>query len=154
MKEPEKKVDSSWKDKIEKERVVEEPETPQEPVEQKAPAPPEPAVDQPAEQPAEQPVEQPVENAATTEDGRPPLGQPVLTSLVSQLAMQAMYSLGLVQMPDGSAPEADLEQAQYLIEMLALLEEKTEGNLSDEEDKGLADTIHQLRMAFVAVTNK
>lgn len=147
MKEPQKKVDSSWKNKIEKERDVEEPETQDEPVKEEATAEPQPSCEQPDDQPA-------ADTDDTSADERPPLGQPTFTSLVSQLTMQAMYSLGLVQMPDGNAPEADLEQAQYLIDMLALVEEKTEGNLTDEENKGLADTIHQLRMAFVAVTNK
>jgi hypothetical protein len=146
MKEPEKKVDSSWKDQVENERIVKKTEDPQEPVENEPTAAAGPAAEQPAEQPAA--------DAEPAEENRAPLGQPGLTPLVSQLAMQTMYSLGLVEMPDGQAPPADLEQAKYLIELLVILQEKTEGNLTDEETAALTETLHQLRMAFVAVTNK
>ena len=41
------------------------------------------------------------------------------------------------------------EASTHLIELLAVLEEKTQGNLSDEESKELSGVIHELRSRFV-----
>jgi hypothetical protein len=45
--------------------------------------------------------------------------------------------------------EPDLELAKYNIDMLETLEEKTKGNLSEDEAKVLAETLNQVRMAYV-----
>ncbi|MCD6287854.1 MAG: DUF1844 domain-containing protein [Candidatus Hydrogenedentes bacterium] len=142
MKEPEKKVDSSWKEQVEKERTGKRSDDKeQKPVEEIKSSAVEPE------------TESKPETKTKQQTGRAPLGKPEFTSLVTQLAMQAMYSLGLVEMPGGERPQADLEQAQYLIDLLAIIEQKTTGNLTDDEQKVLIETLDQLRMAFVAVTN-
>ena len=48
--------------------------------------------------------------------------------------------------------EADPDHAKFAIDMLEVIAEKTKGNLSPMEEQGLGDILHQLRMAFVAVT--
>lgn len=76
------------------------------------------------------------------------------SSLVSMLATQAFYSMGLIGNPeDGSVPEVNLELAKYTIDMLNDLEEKTKGNLSEEEEAILKAATAQLRMAFVKVSS-
>ncbi|QDU91003.1 hypothetical protein Pla175_44190 [Pirellulimonas nuda] len=72
--------------------------------------------------------------------------------LVTSLVSEAMISLG--QMPHPLTGKAGVQrhQAKYLIDMIGVLKEKTEGNISAEETSALADVLHQLRMAFVAVT--
>ena len=50
--------------------------------------------------------------------------------------------------------EADPEHAKFAIDMLNVIAEKTKGNLSPGEAQGLEDILHQLRMAFVAVTTQ
>ena len=42
-----------------------------------------------------------------------------------------------------------MELAKYNIDMLETLEEKTKGNLSEQEEKALANMIGQVRMAYV-----
>lgn len=75
------------------------------------------------------------------------------SSLVSMLATQSFYALGLIGNPeDGSAPEPNIELAKYTIDMLNDLEEKTKGNLSKEEEEILKAAVSQLRMAFVQVS--
>ena len=54
----------------------------------------------------------------------------------------------------GDVVAPDLEAAKFNIDMLAMLEEKTKGNLSPEEAGLLEQTLHQLRMAFVQLTGK
>ena len=77
------------------------------------------------------------------------------TSLVTELATRASLALGLMQMPgDTKAPKLDLPHAQYVIDTLAMLQQKTAGNLEPDEAALLDDALYQLRMAFVSVSQK
>ena len=71
--------------------------------------------------------------------------------LVSMLATQAMIGLGQIPDPLENKPAVKLEVAQHHIDMLGVLEEKTKGNLTDEEENMLSNIAYQLRMAFVAI---
>ncbi len=77
-----------------------------------------------------------------------------LSGLVSMLATQAFFALGLVRAQGEPAEEKepDLEMAKFNIDLLDMLEEKTKGNLTDQESKLLQDTLNQLRMAFVQMS--
>jgi hypothetical protein len=57
-----------------------------------------------------------------------------------------------MQGPGGQAIPADPEVARFHIDMLELLQDKTKGNLTDEESKTLSATLHELRMMYVQVT--
>jgi len=57
-------------------------------------------------------------------------------------------SIGGYRLPDGKVVPPDLNQAKYHIDLLGLLEEKTRGNVSDEEGQTLAAVLHHLRMQF------
>lgn len=74
--------------------------------------------------------------------------------LVSMVATQAFFALGLIRLKGEPETPPDLEAAKFNIDMLAMLEEKTKGNLSPEEAGLLEQTLHQLRMAFVQLTGK
>ncbi len=82
--------------------------------------------------------------------GAPPPASMML--LVTTLATQAMGAMGLMPDEHGVALPANLDFARHFIDMLSVLEEKTKGNLSDDEKVYLGDALHQLRMAFVAVS--
>jgi len=75
-------------------------------------------------------------------------------ALVSMLVTQALFALGLLQIEGETEQkkEPDLEMAKYNIDMLEALEEKTKGNLTEEEQKVLENTLNQVRMAYVKVT--
>jgi len=66
----------------------------------------------------------------------------------------AMAMMGLLPNPDGSKPETHLGMARHLVDMLGVLEEKTKGNLNQEEAAALNENLHQLRMAYVAVSQQ
>lgn len=80
-----------------------------------------------------------------------PDGPPSLGMLVSSLGMQAMMHLGLVEDPATKQAHLDLPHAQYVIDLLSVVEEKTRGNLTPEEDELLKGTLGELRMIFVKV---
>jgi len=72
--------------------------------------------------------------------------------LVSMLATQAMFAMGLIQPEGQEKREPDLELARYNIDMLEALEEKTQNNLDGKEANMLKQAIDQLRMAFVKLS--
>ncbi|MFG0257490.1 MAG: DUF1844 domain-containing protein [Phycisphaerales bacterium JB043] len=72
-------------------------------------------------------------------------------SVVRMMATQALMYLGAF--PDPQTGQAILapEYAQYHIDLLGVLEEKTRGNLSDDESKELHDLLRELRERFVQI---
>ena len=73
--------------------------------------------------------------------------------LITSFATEAMIALGQLPHPLTQKVETNLDQARYVIDMLQMLQEKTRGNLTTEEETVLKDLLHQLRLAFVAVQN-
>jgi len=82
---------------------------------------------------------------------RGPLPEGNLAALISMLATQALFALGLLQIKGQEERKPDLELAKYNIDMLSTLEDKTRGNLTDEEQKVLSNTLSELRMGYVKV---
>ena len=69
--------------------------------------------------------------------------------LVSTMATQALANLGQIPDPIEGKPVIRKPLAKHFIDTLAVIEEKTTGNLTDEEQEMLQGTLHQLRMVFV-----
>ena len=80
---------------------------------------------------------------------RGPLPEGDFAALISMLVTQALFALGLIQVEGQKDKEPDLELAKYNIDMLETIEEKTKGNLTEEEKKMLESTLSQVRMAYV-----
>ena len=81
---------------------------------------------------------------------RVPLPKGNFAALISMLTTQALFAMGVLKV-EGQEKEPDLEMAKYNIDMLETLEEKTKGNLTEEEKKVLENTLSQVRMAYVKV---
>jgi hypothetical protein len=71
---------------------------------------------------------------------------------IASLYMTAMLQLGLMH-EEGGQPRIDLIGARQTIDTLGLLGEKTKGNLSSREENFLQNSLYELRMAYVEVTN-
>lgn len=76
------------------------------------------------------------------------------TSLVNQIATQVILALGGVEDPRTGRRYVDLGLAKYHIDTLSVLEEKTRGNLSDEEKKLLDTALYETRMQYVAMAQR
>lgn len=70
--------------------------------------------------------------------------------LVSSLATQCMFALGLVAPQGQTQVMVDLDQAQYMLDMLAIILEKTKGNLAPEEEGALKQAISELGDVYIA----
>jgi hypothetical protein len=71
--------------------------------------------------------------------------------IVSSLATTAYSALGLLADPAAGPRHRDLAVARQMIDWLAVLEQKTRGNLSFEESDLLSRVLYELRLAYVEV---
>ena len=70
----------------------------------------------------------------------------------ASIYMSALIQLGLAA-PPGEKPSVDLIGARQTIDTLAILQEKTKGNLTPAEANMLQNCLYELRMAYLEVTN-
>ncbi|MFA7693805.1 MAG: DUF1844 domain-containing protein [Candidatus Hydrogenedentes bacterium] len=86
-------------------------------------------------------------DAGTASEGTDGIN-PYLDGLLKMLGSQAMYSLGLI----GGQGQAvvDLDQAREMIEMIGMLREKMQGNLSNDEQALFSEFLAELHRLFTA----
>ena len=94
------------------------------------------------------------EKKKAEETRREPLPKGNFAALISMLVTQAFFAMGLLQVKGQEPKDADLELAKYNIDMLETIEEKTKGNLTEEEKKVLENTLSQVRMAYVQISEQ
>ncbi len=75
------------------------------------------------------------------------------TQFIGGFAVQTLVHLGRMSNPMTGETSVDLANAKYSIDILGILQEKTNGNLSGEEGEYLANLLRDLRMEYVAVLN-
>ncbi len=73
-------------------------------------------------------------------------------TLVQQFYLSAMLQMG-AGTQEGQRPRVDIMGARATIDLLAVLAEKTKGNLSDAEDRLLQSVLFELRMAFLELSS-
>lgn len=75
-------------------------------------------------------------------------------SYVFMMYQSGLIALGRVENPIAKATQVELEEAGGIISILEIIEEKTSGNLSLEEERTLKMAIDSLRFAFVEESAK
>lgn len=84
-------------------------------------------------------------------------GQPAMPAMNFDRLVQSLYMTAAVQMGAGAAPNEqpriDILGARQSIDMLNVLDEKTKGNLTEEEKRLLQNALFDLRMSFLEITN-
>jgi len=80
---------------------------------------------------------------------QPPVG---FEHLVQQLYLTAMLQMG-AGTQEGQRPRVDIMGARASIDLLAILAEKTRGNLTDAEDRMLQSVLFETRMAFLELSS-
>jgi hypothetical protein len=117
-----------------------------------APSPRAAPAGEPAE-PSRRPAPAPAEPEAEAEEEFE-VGAPGFDTLVSYLSTTAMFQMGLLAGPGGERIPPDLVNARRTIDLLEILQEKTEGNLTAEESKLLEDILYELRMSYVEMEKR
>jgi len=75
-------------------------------------------------------------------------------TLVSYLSTTAMFQLGLIAGPGGERIPPDMVSARRTIDLLGVLQEKTRGNLTEDEARLLDSVLYELRMTFVELEKR
>jgi hypothetical protein len=130
--EPKLVIDTDWKEQIAKEK-----EAAASADQELSPSVPETVESEPSSEPSE------------VKSDFPPPPPATFDVLISMLFTQAMAMLG--QMPDPVSGESTVNKpyAKHYIDTLDMLNEKTSGNLSEDESKMLSEALHALRMMYV-----
>ena len=91
------------------------------------------------------------EPASADEQPLPPLPPASFAELVTMFATQASVSLQQSAQPEEKQRSEHLGYAKHFIDLLAVVQEKTKGNLTDDEANMLENILHELRMAYVSL---
>ena len=97
------------------------------------------------------------ENSAETKPAeeadapKPPLD---FSTFLLSLYSSAVYHLGGIQDPVSGKTTLDLDLAKQNIEFISILEEKTKGNLTEEEEKLFSHSLYDLRLRFVEASKQ
>ena len=83
-----------------------------------------------------------------------PLPPATFTFIVLSLRTQAEMQLGLMHFDEEQKPEPDLLMARHSIDLMAVLLEKTRGNLQLEEQRFLENSLTELRFRYVQVSDE
>jgi hypothetical protein len=121
----------------------------------------EPSATATVEQTAESPSKGIAETPPYTEAGQQPDSRPAtsaaeitFSSFVLGLSTQTLMYLGEIPPAPGQSKQLDLPAAQQMIEVLAMLGEKTKGNLDTGEEAMLGNALFDLRMRYVELARK
>ena len=83
-----------------------------------------------------------------------PEQEELFTYLVSNFYSSAYIQMGKIANPITDEVEKDMEQAQFTIDLLDMLKEKTEGNLTEKEQNFITRAIRELKMNYMEEKKK
>jgi Domain of unknown function (DUF1844) len=85
----------------------------------------------------------------TTETTTPPLPEVSFTGLIFSLSSSALFHMGEIADPATGEKKKDLGLAKHAVDTIAMLREKTAGNLTPEEQKFVENVLTDLRWRYV-----
>jgi hypothetical protein len=96
-------------------------------------------------------------NQAQKPAAKAPAGRPAAARMpeasfdliVEQYVTQTLFALGAIAHPVTGKRERNLDLAKHYIDMLAVLETKSKGNLTAEEQQVLDSSLYEMRMQYV-----
>jgi hypothetical protein len=94
-------------------------------------------------------VEKAEEDEQTTASEDYPLPEINFPTFIFSLNSSALVNLGVIEDPVTNQKEKNLLLAKQTIDILGMMEEKTQGNLSDDEANMLKTMLYELRMLYV-----
>ena len=98
---------------------------------------------------AAKPDEADKEPDAETQEPPPQFPEINFATFVVSLNASALLNLGAIEDPASGAKNKNLPMAKQTIDILSMLQEKTAGNLSEEEESLLKNILYDLRMMYV-----
>lgn len=97
-------------------------------------------------EPGQEPESRSGEKPQQPSTEHPPI---TFSAFLVSLSTQALVCLGEVASPEDGQIHKDLDAARELIDIIAMLKDKTRGNVDPEEEKLVENILYDLRMRFV-----
>jgi hypothetical protein len=88
------------------------------------------------------------------ERGQGPLPEVSMATFIFSLSSSALVHLGEIPEPETNQAIVDLPIAKQIIDTLGMLQEKTKGNLDQEEERLLNAVLYDLRMRYIQKSGK
>ncbi|MFA5362561.1 MAG: DUF1844 domain-containing protein [Candidatus Omnitrophota bacterium] len=82
--------------------------------------------------------------------GKPQHEEPDFNFFITTFSLQAAIALGEIANPVTNKKEENLSQAKFIIDTIAVLKDKTKGNLTGEESTLLENVLYELRMVYIS----
>jgi hypothetical protein len=79
--------------------------------------------------------------------------EPNFQIFLTSLLMQAMIAMGKMENPVTKKRDKNMEQARFMIDTISILKAKTQGNLTEQEQKMVDEALSSLRMIYVQEKN-
>jgi len=79
----------------------------------------------------------------------PPMPEANFSTFIFSLNSSVLFHLGILPDPKTGEKDKNLVLAKQTIDILSMLQEKTKGNLSDDESKMLKNILYDLRILYV-----
>jgi hypothetical protein len=102
----------------------------------------------------EQKSARPEEAPGEEEQARGPFPEVTLATFIFSLSSSALVHLGEIPEPETNRTEVDLPIAKQIIDTLGMLQDKTKGNLDQDEERLLRSVLYDLRMRYVQKSGK
>lgn len=90
------------------------------------------------------------EKEALKSEGKFVAPEPDFNFFITTLALQASIALGQIPNPETNKAEYEPQQAKFLIDTLGMLQDKTKGNLTQEEGALLENVLYELRTIYLS----
>ena len=103
----------------------------------------------PGKEPAKEETEAEAKTSAETQDAEAELPEINFPTFIISLNASALVNLGAIEDPASGTKVKNLPLAKQTIDILSMLEEKTRGNLTEEEEKILKNILYDLRIIYV-----
>ena len=89
------------------------------------------------------------EGKVPTKDGRCVMPEVTFPAFVMSLNTSALYHLGEIADPMTGKKVIELDLARHAIDTLALMQQKTKGNLTSDEEEMLKNILYDIKLRFV-----
>ncbi len=114
----------------------------------------EPLEETPHDEPRKQETAAQPESEHPVNESQPPLPEINFSTFILSLSSSALFHFGELPDPVTNQKQQNLPMAKQTIDILGILQEKTSGNLTEEESKLLENLLYDLRMRYVTESEK
>lgn len=94
------------------------------------------------------------EGEVPNKEGKCTMPEVTFPAFVMSLNTSALFHLGEIAEPATGKKVVDLDLARHAIDTLVLIQEKTKGNLSEDEEELLKNILYDIKIRFVQVAKQ